>query len=213
MSGSCCSSKKAAGCGCVKDLMCFIVSSIVVFLFITAFEYVFHVVLMMPQYQATAELWRSDMVAYSQYVYIGQLLVAMACVWLFKLTQKKGGCGDKGACGCKSASSCCMFLGFPTALGFFFAAESFVWYAYLPVEFPLIGFWMLGGFVKGLGVGALLTLMASCKKKSCCKDGQKDACCKSEAKPVAFGNDETVCCNSEKKDSDESHGCCRNHDS
>ncbi len=71
----------------------FILALVSVFIFISAFDYLFHGVFMKSSYEQTAILWRSEeaMQTYGIWLMLGQFIMSLGFVALFTKAFKRGG--------------------------------------------------------------------------------------------------------------------------
>ena len=133
-----------------KKLM---VGTIVVFVFVFIFDWVFHGMLLKGMYQQTADLWRpeSDMKKYMVWMLLSQLLFALfMCINFARAHECKGIAGG---------------VQFGLAIGGILAAMNIGMYAYLPLPslaLPLI--WTIAGFAQTIGIGVILALFC-CRQK------------------------------------------------
>lgn len=122
-------------------------SAVVSFIFIFGFEWVWHGMLLMDDYEATSQLWR-PMESHEQYFHfmvLSQLAQAFLLAFIFTRAYEGKGIGEG--------------LRFGLYIGLLLAALDFGSYCYLPVPFMLILSWMGGTLIKCVGVGAILALV------------------------------------------------------
>lgn len=133
--------------------------TIAAFIAIAASNYVIHVMYMMPQYEATAALWRdkAGMEAFSQYMHIGNALLALGIAGLYALS-----CCKTESCGACTKSS----LVFGLFLGLALGAPCFASIAWLPIPMEMATSWLITSIGQGLFIGFVLSLVCkTCKKK------------------------------------------------
>ncbi len=147
-----CSTKKE---GCKKGycpIRCFLLPVLAVFAAIFAFEWVFHGVIMMPSYQATAALWRShtDMQDLCYVSLIRQVVTALVVTCLFCWISKvKSDCG----------TPCCPIqkgAKFGFKIGLLLGIGQFGSYVYLPIPLNMALAWLAGGVAEGVLMGVVL---------------------------------------------------------
>lgn len=135
-----------------------VLSTLVAFVVIFAFDYVFHSIYMMPDYLATAQLWRSpeEMKDYFQFITIAQFMRAFGYAGLFALL-------------CKCTGGCNYALGirFGLITGILIGACSIASHAYMPVPLHIPLKWLGGEIVQAVLVGIALT-MFNRHKSGCC---------------------------------------------
>ena len=135
-----------------------ILSTIAAFVAVFAFDYVFHSIYMMPDYEMTAQLWRTpeDMAQYFPYITLAQVLRSLGYAGLFLML-------------CKCAGGCNMLMGvrFGVIAGILIGACSFASYAYMPVPLQIPLKWFFGEIAQGVLVGMALVIFNR-NKKSCC---------------------------------------------
>lgn len=148
-----------------------ILSTIAVFVTVFAFDYVFHTIIMMPDYEITAQLWRTpeDMAQYFPYITLSQLLRSLGYAGLFMML-------------CKCVGGCTMLMGirFGIIAGILIGSWSVSSYSFMPVPLQIPLKWFAGDLVQGILVGVVLTLIHR-NKKSCC-DGKTSCSTNSETK-------------------------------
>jgi len=143
---------------------CLLLPGLVVFAVILVFNWVFHGILMMPSYKATASVWRSEEQMQS-FCYIGvicQLITALVITCLYGwLSSKKSDCD----------SQCPIGLGakFGFKIGVLLGITQLNYYVYLPIPKTIALSWFAGGVVEGVLVGVVLGFLyrMKCKKEAC----------------------------------------------
>jgi len=134
--------------------------AIAAFATIFGFQWLYHGVYMMSDYQATAAMWRPEeqMKDFMHICMISKGLMALAASGLFCMAMKSS-CGSP--CPVKGAK-----IGL--LIGLLLGAASFSSYAWLPFEtmdIPLK--WLAGDVLMGVIVGAVLGLVSRMCKKDC----------------------------------------------
>lgn len=132
------------------------VATIVVFIFIFIYEWVFHGMLLKGIYEQTPELWRSqaEMGSYMKFMILGQLLFALfMCLEFSRNHQCTGVAG-----GAK----------FGFYIGGLFAAMNIGMYAWMPLpslQLPIL--WSVGAMIQTILIGIILALFCcrKCDKK------------------------------------------------
>lgn len=155
-----CSNKSEGMCcpisGCpVKHVL---IAAVVAFAAMFGLEYLFHGIYMMPDYEATASLWRpeSEMQGLFHICLIRKGLMALAIAGLF--------CWAGKSCG----GICCPVKGakFGLLIGLLLGANDFGTYLWMPIPLDLAVKWLIGNTLIGVVTGALLGLVCGklCKK-------------------------------------------------
>lgn len=120
----------------------FIGAIIATFLFIFAYDFVYHGMYLAEAYKATASLWRpeADMGQYMIYLSLGQALIAFGVVWLVFRTERGG-----WAAGAMTG----------LVLGVIGAGTNFIFFAVQPLPADLVCSWITSGFVQSAVAGAI----------------------------------------------------------
>ncbi|MBU6236162.1 MAG: hypothetical protein KGQ41_09980 [Alphaproteobacteria bacterium] len=142
--------------GCpIKKIL---ITTIIVMIATYAYDFLFHGVLMRADYEATANLWRSeaDMKALFPFCLIYHGVLAFAVSGLYCMYAKGCACGGKCP---KTGMKFGLFIGLIVGIGMF---SSYIW---LPMPLAMAVKWLVGGVVWGLLIGFVLSKVASC----CCK--------------------------------------------
>ncbi|MDG1287638.1 MAG: hypothetical protein P8P30_08770 [Rickettsiales bacterium] len=134
--------------------------TVAVFILISAYQYLFHGILMKPHYEATSALWRSaeEMALHLDFSYLMTALISLVLVMLYCCHTKTKECGGK-----------CSVTGikFGISVGLLLGLWDMQSYAWLPLETMTIPVaWLFGTVVMGLFVGLLLSWLKSCLCKS-----------------------------------------------
>ena len=113
------------------------------FLFIFMFDYIYHGMLLAGMYAETAALWREPgMVQQLMPVALmGQLFIAVAAAIFFHFGYEGRGRREG--------------MKYGLYFGILLAGMHFMWFAYMPLPFDLVAAWIVGDFVKGIGLGML----------------------------------------------------------
>jgi hypothetical protein len=121
----------------------FVLTAVISVAFLFGFDYWWHNILLMSQYEATSSLWRSkeEMGQLCHWGMLSTAAIAIILTYVYTLS-----CKNKGMCeGIK----------FGIVIGFLLVIISFSMYPYLPIPIKLAGFWALGSFLHGLGLGVI----------------------------------------------------------
>jgi hypothetical protein len=156
-SGKSCGMEKSSCATKSCGAKCCVLSFFAIFLTIFAFDWLFHGVLMMPSYIATASLWRSE-AEMQQYFYItiirhivsAAIFTCMLCCVTCKSTN--------GACGTMKP------IKIGAKLGILVGIASFASYAYMPIPMDMAIAWLAGETVKGALAGMVFLFVSRCKK-------------------------------------------------
>lgn len=124
----------------------FLVSSVLVFAFVFVYEWLFHGRFLHDLYVQTAHLWRAP----AEMQEFFPLTIAMGVVFALFITyffsrNYEGGGLDEG-------------IRFGVLIGIFMGLMVFSWYAYSPIPLKLAIYWLVGTFIEGVGIGAVLGL-------------------------------------------------------
>lgn len=123
----------------------FIVSVIAAFAVIFGFQYVYHGVLLMPTYEATASVWRpmTEMQQMMPWCIGAKLALAIAFTWIFSKHYEGRGVGEGVRFGLYTG----MLLGIST----------FMSYIHLPISLGLAAAWFVGEVAMAVLVGITLS--------------------------------------------------------
>lgn len=153
---------KCDKCKCPKMLLAVLIG----FAYIFAYEFVLHGILLKPEYEATASLWRTpeEMKALFPMMLGFQFLMSAALFCIFM-------CGFEKSL--KGGLTFGVKLGILCGLGM---SYSYIW---TPIPALLAVQWFLGNFVKVLGLGLIFGFLASkcCKGESCSTGGGDGKTC------------------------------------
>jgi hypothetical protein len=151
---------------CKKPTIKCLIPVAAVFFTIWIFEYLFHGVYMMPEYQATASQWRpmAEMQTTQMMVIciVSKLIMAFAItclyLWMAKGSECQGKCTKKGA-------------KFGFKIGLLLGAQQFASYIWLPIQMDMAVKWFIGDVIMGVLIGVVLATL----KSKFCKDGTSHA--------------------------------------
>lgn len=120
----------------------FVGAIIATFVFIFAYDFVYHGMYLAELYKATASLWRPEeaMPDYMIYLSLGQALVAFGVVWIVFRTERGG-----WAAGAMTG----------IALGVIGAGGNSIFYAVQPLPSELVCSWVFSGFIQSAAAGAI----------------------------------------------------------
>lgn len=136
------------------------IPTVAVFALITVFNIIFHGMIMMPHYEATADLWRdvAGMENLRNFSMLMTVLISVVLVMLYCCHTKAKECmGKSSSTGIK----------FGLMIGLLLGLWDLQAYAWLPLETMTIPLaWLFGSVVLGLLVGLLLSALKSwlCKE-------------------------------------------------
>jgi len=138
-----------------------IIPVIAVFLTIFGFEWLFHGMYMMPQYEATASQWRPmDQMQQFWWVCLSTKLVMAAVItclygWMAKGCAMQGKCTGKG-------------VKFGLKIGVLLGAQQFASYVWLPIPMEMAVSWLVGNIIMGILIGIVLSIVfRMCNKGEC----------------------------------------------
>ena len=125
----------------------FIIAVITVFIFFSAFDYVFHEILMKDAYEATSNLWRPDEVMdqYFLWFMLGQFIFTLGFVGLFAKAFKRGGIAEG--------------VIFGLLLSILFFGNLSIWHAVLPSTGGLIINWIIGTTIELILAGIIVAFI------------------------------------------------------
>jgi len=125
----------------------FTLACIAVFIFIAAFDFIFHGYYMKAAYEQTASLWRpeAEMKSFMPWLILGQLIIAIGFVALFTKAFKRGGIPEGAVYG---------FL-----VGIIFTGNLLIGYAVSPYSVSLLANWIIGTLIESILAGMLVALI------------------------------------------------------
>ena len=109
------------------------------FVFIFAFEFLWHGFLMKGMYDATSSIWRPEEEAKMHYIFASQFLFAVVLSYIYTMIGKHIAC-KRG-------------IAFGFFAGLLLAMPQLGTYCYLPIPLTISLMWMLAEFLKCLGAG------------------------------------------------------------
>ena len=154
-----CSANKG-DCGSKKSLKCLIPVA-AVFAVIFGWQWFFHGTYMMPQYEATASMWRSkeEMEKMLWVCITTKLLMAFAISCLYCCMAKGAACGGK----CPKTGA-----KFGFKIGLLLGAHDYATYIWLPISREMAASWFVGDVIMGVLIGVVLAFLCRmCKKGEC----------------------------------------------
>jgi hypothetical protein len=123
----------------------YILASLAGFVFLFAFDFVLHGVLLHSTYMETAQLWRPEGESQFWVMMLSQLLFAFTTACFFVRHQEGKGLNEGLRFGCY--------------LGLIIASLTLGTYFYLPISAGLTVSWMLGDVLRCVGFGGVLALV------------------------------------------------------
>lgn len=123
----------------------FIVCVIAVFIFIVAFDYVFHGMALNDLHEKTKDVWRAKEEFKWPFIFLSEFLFSVFFTFLFTRNFEAKGIGEG--------------LRFGLFIGLVLSSIEVGKYAYLPVPFILITAWIIGSIMQAIGAGILLSLI------------------------------------------------------
>ena len=123
----------------------FMLAFVATFIFVFLFEGLWHGVLMVPLYEATAEVWRPPAESSMAFLMLGQLLYSLLIAYIFTRNYRANGIVEG--------------LRFGLLMGLLVASIQVGTYSYLPIPLSIALLWVLAEVLKGLGAGAILAVI------------------------------------------------------
>ena len=123
----------------------FMLAFVATFIFVFLFEGLWHGVLMVPLYEATAEVWRPPAESSMAFLVLGQLLYSLLIAYIFTRNYQANGIAEG--------------LRFGLLMGLLVASIQVGTYSYLPIPLSIALLWVLAEVLKGLGAGAILAVI------------------------------------------------------
>ena len=142
---------------CKKSGMKCLIPLAAVFVVIFVFQWLYHGVYMMPAYEATASMWRSEeeMQNLMWVCIVTKLIMAFAISAIYCCVSKGSDC--QGKCPKKGA-------GFGLMIGLLLGAHDFASYIWLPIDMSMAINWFIGDVIMGVLIGVTLAFVSSkCK--------------------------------------------------
>jgi hypothetical protein len=145
-----------------------IFSALAVFIFLAAYNFVVHGILLKSLYMETAPLWRpvEEIHALMPWSWVQYAVLALVFTCLFKKCRTKAGeCGTKPdvattSCPIQSGGVC-----FGMKIGLLMAVNCAACYIYMPIPGTLAAAWFAASLFEGIGAGILLGVI--CRAKKC----------------------------------------------
>jgi len=125
----------------------FIIACIAVTIFIMAFDFLYHGILMSSTYQATANLWRPEetMNNYMGWMMLGQVIMSIGFVALFTKAFKRGGIIE-GAI-------------FGLLVAILFIGTNMIMYAVAPYPMGMVINWSVGVLIQLILAGVIVAFI------------------------------------------------------
>ncbi|MEE8513733.1 MAG: hypothetical protein V3S73_03305 [Gammaproteobacteria bacterium] len=121
----------------------FLIACVVVFIFIFAYEWLFHGVLLRDLYAETPTLWRgqANMQGYLHWLHIGQLWFAVLFCLIFVKGYENKGLGEG--------------IRYGLLIGLLFIGPNLIIYAVQPLPAILVVAWSIGGLIEMIIAGLI----------------------------------------------------------
>ena len=125
----------------------FVMAAVAAFVFVFAFEFVLHGILLKSIYEATSNLWRpmGSGTKYSLFMLMSQAGYSAVAAFIFTRHYEARGIGEG--------------VRFGLYIGLLLASLEVGTYCYLPIPVKLTIAWVVGGLLKGLGTGTAVALV------------------------------------------------------
>jgi len=117
---------------------------IAVFIFIFAFDFLYHGYLLKGLYKETASLWRPEGDHKMPFIFASELLFAIMASYIFTLNFEGKGIGEG--------------VRYGLLIGLLVGAIQIGTYCYMPIPLALTVTWFAGEVLRGLGAGVVLSL-------------------------------------------------------
>ncbi len=129
------------------NIMRFLATILAGFVFIFAFDFVYHAILLEGQYASTAHLWRPQetMEEFFPLAMLCQLAYTIALAFVFTRNYEGKGLGEG--------------VRFGLAIGGLLGVAQFGIYPYLPIPFTLAALWAVGTLIQITGAGVVFALV------------------------------------------------------
>jgi hypothetical protein len=126
----------------------FVAAIVAAFIFIFAFNWLWHGMLLMDTYKATPDLWRpmdhkSGPTIHCLAMMLSQFFMAFMLTFIFTRNYENKGTAEG--------------IRYGLYMGLLLAAIDLGKFAYMPVDFPLVTAWMLGSLLTALGTGLIVS--------------------------------------------------------
>ncbi len=125
----------------------FIIASIAVTIFIMAFDFLVHGIIMADTYEQTASLWRpqEEMKNHMIWMILGQIIMSFGFVALFTKAFKRGGLAEGAV--------------FGLLLAILFIGTNLIMYAVAPYTMNMVIQWSIGGTIQLILAGVITALI------------------------------------------------------
>lgn len=122
----------------------FVIGSIVVFVYIFVYEWIFHGMLLQDMYAQTANLWRTEEEMWSKFhwLVLGQLIFAVMFCFIFTKGYENRGLAEG--------------LRYGIFIALLFVGTDLIMYAVQPLSAKLLIAWMVGGIVEVAIAGTIM---------------------------------------------------------
>ncbi len=122
----------------------FIIASISVFVFVLAYDWLFHGVFLRGLYEQTKEIWRPEGESYMGFMLLSQICFSFMLTFIFTKGFEGKGIGEG--------------VRFGLLIGLLLASIQIGAYAHLPIPLSLAFGWIVAEFLKGLGAGVVASM-------------------------------------------------------
>ncbi len=129
----------------------FILASIVITIFIMAFDFLFHGMFMASTYEQTASLWRPHEVMndYMAWMILGQIIMSVGFVALFTKAFKRGGIAEGAIYG--------------LLVAIIFIGTNLIMYAVAPYPMNMVISWIVGVIIELMLAGIIVAFIYKSK--------------------------------------------------
>ena len=125
----------------------YLIASLVGFVFIFAYEFVVHGILLVPTYDTTPDLWRPEeaMATFFPFMLLTQIVRSFALCFLYTRHHEGKGIAEG--------------LRFGVIVGFLFGVMQASSYAWMPISAALAGYWFISAFFEAIALGVIFSLI------------------------------------------------------
>ncbi len=123
----------------------FLLTALCTYIFVFAFEFLFHGMLMKEIYMMTAELWRAENEMKMPFMFASQISFSLVAAYIFTQNYEGKGLGEG--------------LRFGFYIGMLLATIRLGSYSYMKVPLSLTCGWIAASLIKGLGTGVVCSLI------------------------------------------------------
>ena len=123
----------------------YVISLLVVFVFVFLYEFLVHWFLLKEIYTQTAQLWRPEEEMNMFFMFMSQLSFSAVIAYIFTLHYEGKGIGEG--------------IRFGLCMGLLLGSIDIATYSYMPIPMVLTLSWVLASLLKGLGSGVVLSLV------------------------------------------------------